>query len=169
MKDQFFWRQTYDYVGTKTFSDLRKICIDDAPVNPDEMILQCPSKECRKWQHIRCMATEAAQQAGPHSLVPIQHPSTRSHPADSDADTSSSSKKPTKKKAKPNDSVTIRSNSLAQAKAETGTASAEVMIAGLPDGEGLTPAKYSHIEITDAEGAKSIKEVLCLFCGAKID
>lgn len=64
IQDQFFWRQTYDYVGTKTFSDLRKICVDNAPVNPDEMILQCGKEDCRKWQHLRCIAEAAAQQAG---------------------------------------------------------------------------------------------------------
>lgn len=63
-QDQFFWRQTYDYVGTKTFSNLRKICVDNAPVNPDQMILQCGNPDCRKWQHIKCIAEDGAQQAG---------------------------------------------------------------------------------------------------------
>ena len=63
-KDQFFWRHTYDHVGTKTFSELRKICVDNAPVNPDELILCCGNQECKKWQHIKCIAEAAVQDAG---------------------------------------------------------------------------------------------------------
>lgn len=70
VQDQFFWRQTYDHVGTKTFSHLRKICVDDAPVNPDEMILQCGKDGCKKWQHIKCIAEAAVKQSGASRLPP---------------------------------------------------------------------------------------------------
>lgn len=38
MEDQYFWRQTFDCANTKTFSKLRHVCIDQAPVNPDEVL-----------------------------------------------------------------------------------------------------------------------------------
>ena len=64
MQEQYFWRQTYDVANTKKFSKLRTICIDNKPQNPDEMILQCANAECRKWQHVKCIAEAAVKQAG---------------------------------------------------------------------------------------------------------
>ena len=62
--EQYFWRYSYDFANTKTFSELRKMCIDSAPQNPDEVILQCGSAECRKWQHVKCITETAVQSAG---------------------------------------------------------------------------------------------------------
>jgi hypothetical protein len=42
---------------------LRKICIDDAPQNPDELIVQCSNGDCREWMHVRCVAEKALQRA----------------------------------------------------------------------------------------------------------
>lgn len=42
---------------------LREICVDEAPQNPDEMILQCANEECRKWLHLKCIAEDAVQRA----------------------------------------------------------------------------------------------------------
>lgn len=86
-----------------------------------------------------------------------------------ETDTAPSTRKPTKKVKKNSSSVTIPSGSLAQAKAETDSATAEVMIAGMPNnGEG-DPDEHSYIEITHADGEKSLQDVQCLFCGTKID
>lgn len=90
-----------------------------------------------------------------------------------DASTPHTVKKPAKKKPKPSgsDSVAISPNSLAQAKARSGSVTCEVMIGGLPHGEGLTPAAHSYIQVTDAEreGSTTTTDVQCLFCRAKID
>lgn len=53
--------------------ELRKICVDDAPQNPDEMILQCGNKECRRWQHVKCIAEAAVEAAGKPSSVELDH------------------------------------------------------------------------------------------------
>ncbi|KAH9826738.1 hypothetical protein Tdes44962_MAKER09964 [Teratosphaeria destructans] len=66
-KDEFFWRQTYDLVNTtnpsEAFSKLRHLCIDDAPQNPDEMIIQCKNPACEKWLHVTCIAEDALDRA----------------------------------------------------------------------------------------------------------
>lgn len=79
-EEQYFWRQTYDHANTKTYSvwhstplwasqdadviqALRHICIDKAPQNPDELIVQCSEEACRKWMHVRCIAEQAVQRA----------------------------------------------------------------------------------------------------------
>ncbi|KAH5052278.1 hypothetical protein HBI24_160120 [Parastagonospora nodorum] len=62
-KDQLFWRQTFD-VGKpkgKQLSKLRSMCIDKAPCNPDEGVVQCPS--CSKWLHSRCLEERAVADA----------------------------------------------------------------------------------------------------------
>lgn len=86
VEDEFFWRQTFDFANTKTFSvwqhenhfllyrhtnshqALRAICIDKAPQNPDELIVQCSSGDCRKWMHVRCIAEKALQRARKFSI-----------------------------------------------------------------------------------------------------
>lgn len=48
---------------TRKLQALRKICVDDAPQNPDELIVQCSNGGCRKWLHVRCIAEQALQRA----------------------------------------------------------------------------------------------------------
>lgn len=48
---------------TNGFQALRQICIDKAPQNPDELIVQCSNGDCRKWMHVRCIAEKALQRA----------------------------------------------------------------------------------------------------------
>jgi hypothetical protein len=59
LKEQLFWRQTFDVGKTKgkQLSKLRKICVDKAPCNPDGGLVQCPS--CSEWLHDRCLETRA--------------------------------------------------------------------------------------------------------------
>lgn len=84
--NQYFWRQTFDYVGSKTFSvgifyelceanvrltrmqKLRQICKDNRPQNPDEMIIECSNEGCRNWLHANCIVEQAAKAAGMPSL-----------------------------------------------------------------------------------------------------
>ncbi|KAK4993259.1 hypothetical protein LTR50_000557 [Elasticomyces elasticus] len=63
LEDDYFWRQTLN-VETNTLSELTKHCIDNAPHNPDELLLQCSDTvNCRKWLHMRCIVENAAERA----------------------------------------------------------------------------------------------------------
>ncbi|KAH7408139.1 hypothetical protein DE146DRAFT_606612 [Phaeosphaeria sp. MPI-PUGE-AT-0046c] len=69
LKQQLFWRQSFDLQTTraKQFSPIRKICVDRAPCNPDEPLVQCPS--CLVWLHAQCLEDRAVRDAaGTHSL-----------------------------------------------------------------------------------------------------
>jgi hypothetical protein len=63
LKDQLFWRQTYDVgkLKSRRLSSLRKVCVDQAPCNPDEGLVQCPS--CSEWLHAHCLEDRAAKDA----------------------------------------------------------------------------------------------------------
>jgi hypothetical protein len=79
-KEQLFWRQTYDVEkplakrlsvredrqsSDASYTDypqpLRPICVDKAPCNPDESVVQCPS--CSEWLHAHCLEDQAVQDA----------------------------------------------------------------------------------------------------------
>lgn len=144
--------------------------MDNAPVNPDEMILQCPNQECRKWQHIKCIAEAAAKTGGVY--LPTHYPAYSKPNTDilaAEAHIATASKRSAKKKKTSNDNITIRTNSLAQAKAVKDGTTCEVMIAGSSNNDDQAPAKQSFIEITDPDGEKSVQDVQCLFCGTQID
>lgn len=125
--------------------ELRKICIDNAPQNPDEMILQCANRDCRKWLHVKCIAERAVQEAA--------------------EDTPSAKKQ---KKARPKD-LSIGSSSSALAKAEKDSFVAEVFLKDLPDGKEHAAAKASEIVVTSSKGEQSSQDVCCLFCGTEIE
>lgn len=67
--DQYFWRQTYDAAYTKTYSELEHFCIEDAPHNPDDMIVQCDQDHCKRWMHVKCIARDAAQRASEWTIL----------------------------------------------------------------------------------------------------
>ncbi|KAK3719012.1 hypothetical protein LTR37_004575 [Vermiconidia calcicola] len=146
-EDQYFWRQTLDYANTKTYSELRSICIDETPQNPDEMILQCGSADCKKWQHVKCIAETAVQSA---------------------ADAASKSKKTTPKKARPKN-ISIAAASPALAKAEKNSFTAELFIKGLSAGADQKQAEKSEIVIVNPDGEQSSRDVSCLFCGKEVE
>ncbi|KAL0257521.1 hypothetical protein SLS55_008335 [Diplodia seriata] len=81
--DQLFWRQTFDWAngkGTGTLSSLRKHCVDEAPFNPDSVLVHCDS--CDIWLHAECLENEAIKQAHADnglpepSFFPLSHRST---------------------------------------------------------------------------------------------
>ncbi|CZT19474.1 uncharacterized protein RCC_05325 [Ramularia collo-cygni] len=144
--DQFFWRQTFDLVNTGTFSKLRLICIDSAPQNPDELILQCSNETCRKWLHVKCIAERAAQQADSHA-------SGKQNGVNSAA----------KKRGRPKN-PSISNDSSAVAKAVKGKFSSEIFIKDLPQGPDVTPATSTEIIVTDDKGVQYSEELCCLFC-----
>ncbi|OJD28849.1 ebs-bah-phd domain-containing protein [Diplodia corticola] len=73
--DQLYWRQTYDWAygkGTNVLSSLRKHCIDDAPFNPDSVLVHCDS--CNIWLHAECLEMEAVKQAHADKGLPEPTP-----------------------------------------------------------------------------------------------
>jgi hypothetical protein len=189
-EDEYFWRQTFDFANTKTFSvwqesarvrskdmlltrtsqDLRKICVDEAPQNPDELIVQCSSAGCRKWLHVRCIAEQALQraresiQSNPSACMSII---TDRHPVDDQAAPKRSSKaqrkKSTSRKSVSKPSVTP------VAEVSKGSTKAEVFFKGHPEGAEDKAAKEDEIIITTADGEQYSENVCCLFCGADVD
>jgi hypothetical protein len=76
-EEELFWRQTYDVIGGKGVSvrlsactaramlmkeqRLPKYCIDQAPHNPDEHLIQC--EQCGIWLHQHCLEEAAVRKA----------------------------------------------------------------------------------------------------------
>lgn len=149
--EEYFWRQTYDFVNSRTFSKLRAICVDDMPQNPDEMILQCANEECRKWLHVKCVAEDAVRRA-----------------SDEAAATASKTKAPKRKKIAAAKNLDIDANSSAVATAQKDAFTADVFVKGLPDGPNQEAASTTEIVVMSEEGKKA-EDVSCLFCGSKIE
>ncbi|EMC95259.1 hypothetical protein BAUCODRAFT_72155 [Baudoinia panamericana UAMH 10762] len=142
--DEHFWRQTYDFVTTKTFSALRLICTDRAPQNPDEMIVQCSNTDCRKWMHLRCIAEDAVSRA---------------------ADGSPPKKKKNGKRKSKADNVVLTAESPALAAAWKGSFTALVYVKGEPKDAGEKRAASTKIVIRDVdEDQEEELDVRCLFC-----
>lgn len=131
------------------------------------MILQCGNQDCRKWQHLKCIAEAAAKMGGTCCCV-IAEMQTYTDVCLADAN-SMSRKSAKKKKADADDNITIRPNSVAQAKAEKDGVTSEVMIAGSTNEDGQEPPSESFIEVTHPDGDKEVKDVQCLFCKTKIN
>jgi hypothetical protein len=151
---RYFWRQTYDSTASQTYSKLRLICTDEAPQNPDEMILQCSNPECGKWLHVKCIAEDAVAKAGE---------------GDGSSKPRKKSSSPTKKRKSKTDDPQIGPSSKAQAKASMGAITAEVIVAGVPDGPDEEPAEKTEIIITDENGEQKSEPVACLFCKQTIE
>jgi hypothetical protein len=154
---------------TLTFKQaLRKICIDDAPQNPDELIVQCSNSDCRKWMHVRCIAEKALHRARKFRLsVCCVKLSDFRIPVEDQAAPKRSSKAQ-KKKGKLKNPVD-NSNLTAVALASKGSVTAEVLIKGHPDRSKAEPAKEDEIIITTENQEQYSEEVCCLFCGAELD
>jgi hypothetical protein len=147
---------------------LRKICIDDAPQNPDELIVQCSNSDCRKWMHVRCIAEKAVQRAGTyHGNLCGVRLSDFHIPADEQAAPKRSSKARKKKGKLKN--VTDNTTLTAVALASKGSVTAEVLIKGHPDRPKAVPAKEDEIIITTKDEEQYSEEVCCLFCRAELD
>jgi len=187
--DEYFWRQTFDFANTKTFSvrhecaflgsqhilltrssqALRKICVDDAPQNPDELIVQCSDVKCRKWLHVRCIAKQALQRASKLVWPGFLCTSTISDPSPVDDQAAPKrSSKAQKKKSAPRNSVN-NPNLTPVAEESNGSITAEVFFKGLPRGTKGEPAKEDEIIITPENGEQYSESVCCLFCGTEID
>jgi hypothetical protein len=188
-EDEYFWRQTYDFANTKTFSvwreysceverdranknlqDLRLICVDEAPQNPDELIVQCSSAGCRKWLHVRCIAEQALQRASESipSCFSACMSITSDHPPVDDQAAPKRSSKAQKKKSKPRKSIS-NPKTTPVAEVSKGSIKAEVFFKGHPDGTKGESATEDEIVITIEDGEQYSENVCCLFCGAEID
>jgi len=150
-EDQYFWRQTFDYVDTRAFSKLRIICVDNAPQNPDEMIIQCSHEDCRKWLHMKCIAERAVQEAA--------------------GDITAAKKKTNKKKNSRSVSASTDTTSSAVATAAQGSSTVEVFVKGLPvdPGKSIAPATRTEIVVKRGDGSQRTKEFCCLHCGRVIE
>lgn len=128
------------------------------------MILQCSSADCRKWQHVKCIAEYAVQQIGQSTFL---YSTTRN--SFDVAEEASGTKKPTLKKPRPKD-VRISKDSAAVAKAETDSFYAEVFVKGMPNGLNSTPSTRSEVLVTTKGNEdKQSRVVTCLFCHKEID
>ncbi|EME43984.1 hypothetical protein DOTSEDRAFT_53220 [Dothistroma septosporum NZE10] len=153
-EEQYFWRQTLDFIDNR-ISKLRLMCKDNTPQNPDEMIVQCSHEGCRKWQHVKCMAEFALQDAA------------------NEKPPSSSKRKGAIKKQEPQNedqkNLNIRQDSPVVAKAVKGSVTAEVFIKGEPRHAEVNPATQTEIIITDAKGEQHPVALNCLLCGKPVD
>nr|POE49429.1 chromatin remodeling protein shl [Quercus suber] len=163
-EDQFFWRQTFDYATTQTFSELKQICTDHAPENPDEMILQCSNPECRQWMHLKCVAEAAVLDASS---------------AAGSADTRTTSKRASKtqsaasrRKSAAHAKTALLPDSHAQAVAQLDDVTAEVFIKGLSgpilDEEKGAIAEKTEIVVRNRAGTHT-RELACLHCQHAIE
>lgn len=126
--------------------------MDEAPHNPDELILQCSEKDCRKWLHVKCIAEDAVTRAA--------------------KDASLKRKKPMKASKKQNSHTTTTEepDPRSQASAVKDDFSADVLVKGLPEHSDDSAASKSEIIITNAaDGSKNSEEVRCLVCRTIID
>ena len=129
------------------------------------MILQCGNKDCRKWQHVKCIAETAVQQAGKF----LSRQLNRYNSNTSLADEATGNKNKTTRKETPKN-ISIDKNSSALAKAESGSFTAEVFIKGLPDAENRAASEVSEIAVTNkGNNEKHTANVCCLFCEKEIE
>lgn len=184
--EQYFWRQTFDYVNTRTFSvsgsssssdclptnpskKLRLICIDSAPQNPDELILQCSNETCRKWLHVKCIAERAAQQAGKVVQTQLSSASdTDLHIAYHATSKKNGASSAAKKRGRPKN-LFISDESPAVAKAVKGPFTSEIFIKDLPQCDDAKPATSTEIIITDDKGEQHSEDICCLFCDEVVE
>jgi hypothetical protein len=147
---------------------LRKICVDDAPQNPDELIVQCSDGDCRKWMHVRCIAEKALQQAREYSSLVRPHSISDLHFLVDDQAAPKRSSKAQKKKGKLKNPAN-NPNLTAVAVASKGSITAEVFIKGHPDRPKVEAAEEDEIIITTGDGEQYSEDVRCLFCGTEVD
>ncbi|QIW95743.1 hypothetical protein AMS68_001261 [Peltaster fructicola] len=174
---QYFWRQTYDAAYTKTFSELKRFCVEDTAHNPDDMIVQCEQEECRRWMHVKCIARAAARAASETALSSI---GTIAYTTTGEKDLT--------KKSDPGEAVDLPldAESSAVGKAACANYVAEVFIkdadrvryaaeaeqeddgiVGTPTpAADLKPITTSKIIITKPSGQAESQAVLCLLCQA---
>lgn len=152
------------------FKNLRRICVDDAPQNPDELIVQCSNGECRKWMHVRCIAKNALERASssnPASSNQSQSQLTNpTPPVASQSPNQPPDCSPKKGKLK---NPANNPNLTAVADATKGLTTAEVFVKGYPDRPNVEPAEEDEIVITTETGEQYSEEVRCLFCETEVE
>ncbi|KAK3117395.1 hypothetical protein LTR53_001309 [Teratosphaeriaceae sp. CCFEE 6253] len=166
---EHFWRQTYDFANTKTFSKLRSICRDESPQNPDKMILQCDNAECRKWMHVQCIIEDAVTRVvGPDDHSPASRKG-RAKPVPQQKKEKAKKKKLRQDEAAEADAP-LSPTLPAIAIARSGPYTAELFVKGTPDGPDSTPAPRTEIVITDEAGGEGrAQRVRCLVCGSTVE
>ncbi|KAF2217442.1 hypothetical protein CERZMDRAFT_92093 [Cercospora zeae-maydis SCOH1-5] len=147
IEDQYFWRQTYDFV-TKKYSVLRKICRDKVPANPDQLIIQCSRESCRQWLHVKCLAEDALRHHENAAKKNNRRPMTR-----------------------PKDQVNVQTGATPAAYTQNKkkTITSEVYLRGDPNGPGEVPATRSEIVITPKGADAYAQDLHCLICREPIE
>lgn len=146
VEDQYFWRQTFD-ITTKKFSELRHICIDKKPANPDEMIIQCSNTACREWLHVKCIAEQALRD---HEKAARQGVHNRE---------ASRAKDDSNEEAGATPAVfTLNKNKT----------KVEVYVKGDPTGPDDVPATNSEIVVIPRVGPAYAQDLVCLVCSVPL-
>ncbi|KAK7725960.1 hypothetical protein SLS57_003549 [Botryosphaeria dothidea] len=153
--DQLFWRQTFNCpsgTGSGELSELRQHCIDEAPFNPDTLLVHCDS--CGLWLHGECLEHEAIRQAHAENklpepiLVPASQKSAATSQAEANGNASSLHKSEMGKELDKIDPVF-------KAEVKTGEGEKSRII--------LKDTREEH------EGEEMEKEIHCLKCKALIE
>lgn len=146
---------------------LRKICVDEAPQNPDELIVQCSNSDCRKWMHVRCIAQKALLRTREFTTVLSWLSTADPFITVEEQKAPKRSSKAQTKKGKPKN-PTNNPNVTAVSFASKGEVSAEVFVKGHPDRPNVEPAEEDEIIITTEDHEQYPEDVCCLFCGTEI-
>ncbi|PIA93515.1 hypothetical protein CB0940_04761 [Cercospora beticola] len=147
IEDQYFWRQTYDLV-TRKYSELRKICRDKVPANPDQIIIQCSRESCRQWLHVKCLAEDALREHENGAKKTKRELTT-----------------PPKNEA----NEEARATPTAYAENKKKTVASEVYLKGEPHGANDIPATKSEIVVTPKGGEAYAQDLYCLLCHEPIE
>ncbi|TKA83772.1 hypothetical protein B0A55_00002 [Friedmanniomyces simplex] len=158
---EYYWRQTYDFANTKTFSKLLEICQDRKPQNPDQMILQCEAPKCRKWMHVDCIINDAVQRASPGAAAAARRKGK--------AVTTTTTRTKKKQKKSAGSVALLEPTPPAIAIAQKDAYTAEFFVKGSPNGSDETPSRETKIVVTDGEGGRRKENVRCLFCRESIE
>lgn len=142
------------------------ICIDNTPINPDEMIIQCSNAKCRKWLHVNCIAEQAVKEYEKGTSIDMAP----LIPADDiTANGPKKAANTPKKRGRPkNVKINPETKASGLATNKQGTVSAEVFIKGVPDGPNDTPSASSEVVLIDSDGQEHAEDLLCLHCSETI-
>lgn len=152
--------------------------MDNAPQNPDELILQCSNAECRKWLHVKCIAEDAVRTAaeavhGERQLKGSakKAPKTKAASRKRKLTSSARAEQLVEANIKDGEDVGTSPTSSAQAMARLDAFTAEVFIKDLsvPGGANDPKGESTEIVVTDGDGMQHSQTVKCLFCLHEIE
>lgn len=147
--------------------ELRTICIDESPQNPDQMIVQCSAQNCRKWMHVLCIAEETLKRSRKHSFASSGSSEANKRCPVNDAKSKRSSKSQKRAIEPKNDLDGSKMTPIAESQRNGWLV--QIYFKGHPDRAETVAAKQDEIVITDPDGNRHSEEVCCLFCDSVIE